>query len=503
MIIHVVNYRAELDGTYGLILTSNSKEKEAVDVALGHRKRGDVGRETLGASLHYADPNILLHLTGTAGGSKINSVGRLVRHMLSAPRPRPAFVFLVGFGWGNPEKTKIGDVMIATEVVAINRRTVSGGTTFQAERPANRLPPIAELASGLPVSTGLSSIVPGPMASLETFLADDAARDELLAQHPDVVGGEMEAYDFLHDCADIPWAVIKGVSDHGGDNPDKAKQSIAASNAASQILPLIDLLTAEGHIVAPAAKGARRQNLEAAIVGEAMSISWSGDLAKLNDYLNDELQETLLMRLQQYAGDQAGEAGLLDALAAFILELVQNSLRHGRSPSVAIDFHETKLVVSDQSPPFALDGLRASEKGGGEAWRALHDRYVEDGLLTIYQTPSDKGNIYSFQFRKLSAELRTAKDRCSATIEPGTIGSQRQHSEILTYADGCETLYVDARWILMYSRRIDLAGAIAIEIEAGKKIFVECGTAEQEAYYQDKLAAYEGPKLHIYVSDRA
>lgn len=368
MIIHVVNYRTELDGAYGLILTSNSKEKEAVDVALGHRTRGDVGRETLGASLHYADPNILLHLTGTAGGSKINSVGRLVRHMLSTPRPRPAFVFLVGFGWGNPEKTKIGDVMIATEVVAINRRIVNGGTTFQAERPGNRLPPIAELASGLPVSRGVSSIVPGPMASLETFLADDAARDELLAQYPDVVGGEMEAYDFLHDCADIPWAVIKGVSDHGGDNPAKAKQSIAASNAASQILPLIDLLTAEGHIAALAAKSARRQNLEAAIAGEAMSISWSGDLAKLNDYLNDELQGTLLMRLQQYAGDQSGEEGMLDALAAFILELVQNSLRHGRSPSVAIDFHETKLVVSDQSPPFALDGLRASEKGGGEAW---------------------------------------------------------------------------------------------------------------------------------------
>lgn len=503
MIIHVVNYRAELDGAYGLIVTSNSKERQAVDVALGRRARADIGRETRGASLHYADPNILLHLTGTAGGSKIDSVGRLVRHMIGAPRPRPAFLFLVGFGWGHPQKTKIGDVMIATEVVAINRRTVSGGTTFQAERPTNKLPPMVELAAALLAPNRSFAVLPGPMASLETFLAEDAARDELLAQYPDVIGGEMEAYDFLHDCADIPWAVIKGVSDHGGDAQDRLFQEIAAENAASQILPLIDLLTTEGHIVVPEAEGARRQNLETAIAGQAMSISWSGDLAKLNDYLNNEIQETLLLRLQQYAGDQAGEEDLLEALAAFSLELVQNSLRHGRSPSVAIDFHETKLVVSDQSPPFALDGLRHSNNGGGEAWRALHDPYVEGGYLTINHRSSDKGNIYSFQFETLSAELRNARSKCSATIEPGTIGNKRQHDEILSYADGCEKLFVDAKGILMYSRRIDLAAAIAAEIEAGKKIFVECAHAKQAAYYQNKLAAYEGPKLHIYVNGRA
>lgn len=44
---------------------------------------------------------------------------------------------------------------------------------------------------------------------------------------------------------------------------------------------------------------------------------------------------------------------------------------------------------------------------------------------------------------------------------------------------------------------------LAAEIEAGKRIFVECAHAKQAAYYQNKLAAYDGPKLHIYVNGRA
>ncbi|MDK2757409.1 MAG: hypothetical protein KYX66_11780 [Blastomonas fulva] len=502
MRIHVANYRTTLEGAYGLILTANSVEKLAVDLALAERARADIGRETVGAGLHYADPHIMLHLTGAPGGSQPNSVGRLAKHMLVKPQPRPAFILLVGFGWGDPNKTCIGDVLVATEIASINRRIEQEGTMYQAVRPVNRLPPASGFASRLQHPAQNFSIVPGPMASLEAFIANNELRDELLAQFPEVVGGEMEAYDFLPDCDQIPWAVIKGVSDHGGNDTDKEAQKLAAANAASLVLPLIRLLAADGHIAAPERSDMRRQGLESAITGKGMSISWRRDTRYLNDYLNDELWEPLLFRLDQYAGDDAQEGGMLEALTALILEIVQNSIRHGRSPSVEIDFNETKVVVSDQAEAFDLAKLQQSAKGGGDAWRALHESYLSQGYLTFDQKRKGGRNNYSFRFEKLSQELQIAKRQCSASIERGAIGALWQDSEVLSYPPKCETLHVDVKKVFLYSRRIDLATAIGSELEAGKKVFIECANADQAAYYQNRLAAHEGPQLRIYVKGR-
>ena len=503
MNVHFVSYREVLDQAYGLILTANSIEKRAVEAVLGDTVAADVQRRCQGSKLGFVEPHILLHLTGRAGGTDEDAVGRLVRHMFSAPMPCPSFVVLVGIGWGNPAEVAIGDVMLANEVYSLNyRRATPNGPSYVRSQSRNvlRMPP--SLPSMLAPNAHGGAVRYGPIASLETHFASDAERDALLDQYPDLIGGEMEAYGFLADCGHLPWVVLKGVSDFGGDLTDRASQEQAAANAAKLLPTLIRLLTHEVELPEPGHESPARQNLIEGIIGDTIVVTMPAKPELLNDYLNDDVGALLERRLARYGDDEASDDSLRRALTNFILEAMQNAFRHGRASTADISFYETKVVVSDDGAPFDLAQIQG-DNGGALAWRAFRDGHVVHGHASVSYKRNEKSgrNLCTFKFETLSEELRAARERCTATIVPGMIRSGRP-TGVLVYDPACEIIHVSTAGIRMFSRNLEIVESIIAELGKGKKVYVECGNNEDADHYRDWLKDHIGERLRIYVGSR-
>lgn len=470
MNVHLINYSGVLSSAYGLVLTANAIEKAAVEKVLATKAKADLQRRTQGATLGFVDPHIVLHLTGRAGGTDEDAVGRLVRHMLTPPMPRPSFVVLVGFGWGSPSRTNVGDVMLADDVYMLNhRRATRDGSVYTRTTSRNVLRVPDGVSAALAANANGFMVHHGPLASLETHFASDLERDELLAQFPDLIGGEMEAYSFLPDCATVPWVVMKAVSDFGGYATDRVNQERAAANAAQLLPMLIRLLTRDGELPEAENDDAGRQSLIDGIIGDTLVVSMPNNPNRLNDYLNDDVGPLLDRHLARYESDVGSGDGLRRSLTNLILESVQNALRHGGASRAEIAFFETKVVLHDDGGAFDLESL-AGEKGGALAWRQFKERYLDPGDTSINYKRSNKNgrNICEIKFETLSVELRAARDRCSVSIVPDVINSWPAQG-VFIYDPACEVIHVSVGDVRMFSRSLEIVRAIISELEKVKR----------------------------------
>lgn len=503
MSISITNYYDILDDNYGLILTANSVEKEAVKKLLGDDIKADIGITHQGSALSFADPHILLHVTGTAGGSSEKSVGYIARHFLGGKRPRPAFLILVGFCWGNPRRVSVGDVIVATTVASLNHQRESPeGRMYER---ADKISPVVldqqvidEIAAGKPFR-----IHNGTIASAELYLAAEGPRDALIDQHPDLLGGEMEAFGFLADLRDVPWIIVKGVSDDAGAEIDKKNQLFAAERAASLTSELVKWLTASTAFPTPAMTSPRSALIDA-IIGDSIAISRVDDLARLNDHLNDEIGPKLEQRLLRYISDDSAQAGLHRALMKLILEIIQNAMRHGNAGRAVLTFYETRIEVIDDGEHFDLGSL-SGDRGGAMAWEDFSTRFLHTGMATVTSTQGQgkRGNHYGFKVNLLTEALRKARAKCSATIQHGAIGAPGGSQPVLRYDPDCQTIHVSVHDVRMFSRSRILVQAIIAEIEAGKTVYVACPDTDEMRVHEHMLRDYLGPQLRIYVADRA
>ncbi|MGO4815843.1 hypothetical protein AB4156_40775, partial [Cupriavidus sp. 2MCAB6] len=220
-----------------------------------------------GATLGRIGNRFCLHLTGEAGAQGDKSIGRLARYVTGSFLPKPVLVVIVGFAWGNPAKVAPGEVVISREVWAINRvrMTEQGEERLRTPRES----PLGDLSDHVErlLERGLTGVRAGILASCETYFSQDEARDRVLAQYPEVLGGEMEAYDFVADLG-VPWFLIKGISDDAGNGVKRDRQRSAAAAAAGLLLPLIVDLEAQGAIPPPA-ESRDAERLTDAVIGQA------------------------------------------------------------------------------------------------------------------------------------------------------------------------------------------------------------------------------------------
>lgn len=502
MTISVTNYQDLLEGNYGLILTANSIEKAAVTKVLGKCVRAEPGVAQRGAMLCYNDPHILLHVTGTAGNSTETSVGHIARHFLSGRGPTPAFVILAGFCWGNPDMVAIGDVVIATTVASINNQCE--GTTGRTYRRTDKSSPLEvsvalldEIAAGKPFANHL-----GTIGSAELYLAADGARNALIAQHPDLLGGEMEAFGFLTDLGDIPWFVVKGVSDDAGDATGTSGQNLAAERAATVLADLIRGLTTSNVLLPPKSSPARDALIDA-IIGDSIVVSRPADMALVNDYLNNDIGPRVEHRLARYISDDCAQAGLHRALMKLILEVIQNALRHGNASRAALAFYETRIDLIDNGEDFELASLQG-DRGGAMAWEDFDARFVSTDMATVSRKKATpRGNHYSFKINLLTEALRIARTKCSATILDGAIGAPGGSAPVLRYDADCQTIHVSVHNVRMISRSRVIVQAIIAELEAGKTVYIACPDTDEMLVHERMLKEYLGPQLRIYVASRA
>ncbi len=396
MKINLISYGDVLDGSYGLVLTANNIEKDAVNTVLGKGIRVDVGIKTQGSTISFMEPHILLHITGEPGGSSDKSVGFIARHILSGILPKPAFVILNGVCWGNPGRVSVGDVIIATSVASLNhQREHTEGRVYRRDDIDSKLKVENSLLDDT-ASGGEFSHHKGVIGSAEIYFSADEPRNALINQHPDLLGGEMEAYGFIANLKDIPWAVVKGVSDDAGDTTNRDPQKLVAARAATLMSALIQELTSKATLPMPT-KTPPRSALIDAIIGDSIIVNSVSDAAHLNDHLNDNIGPSLERRLQRYVSDDASQQDLHRALLKLILEVIQNALRHGNASRVTLTFYETRIDLVDDGEHFDLRSL-AGNRGGAIAWEDFDEYFVRPGMAGVnYKKASERrGNHYVY-----------------------------------------------------------------------------------------------------------
>jgi nucleoside phosphorylase len=503
--IDIRHYGPALNNNYVLILTSNSIEKEAVNHIIDKHCAATTGVPDRGCRIGFINDRLTLHISGESGGSRLFSIGRIATNVLKgATVPKPALIILSGFCWGNPQWVHVGDVIISTTIYSLNQQRISPETTSHLVLPyVSELSADDDVLSALRASPTLNhaTLISGPVASLETYFGSNDARDRLLKSYPQLVGGEMEGYHFLPDCAGMPWIIVKAVSDAGGDLASREYQADAARHAAEVLPPLVTLLPKLGRLTEPLDTAAALL-LADAILGNTVVVTASETNAHgLNDYLNDVIGPRIDLKLQRHSSDLELGERFPAIFCDLILEVTQNAFRHGNAQRVEISFTETKISIRDDGKFFDINMIEGS-RGGARALKAAKEAFVDPGYVTLkLEKPAGRHhNKYVFDLRKVFYLLQEAKHKCWVTIVPNTVGAPMGPSDILQYDRACTAVYLSASGVRMTSRSLNITEAIrGLVAEGERRIFVGCRSQAQVIQFQELLSDLPSSQVSIFV----
>lgn len=495
--INILSSKAALDDNYLLVLTTNTLERDAVRVVLNDDAPASIGRDA-SARLGRLGGHFCLHINGTAGAQNRQSIGSFVRYMTTVPMPKPKLILIAGFAWGNPALTELGDIVISSFVKDVNHQRAVGG--IKERRTAYRESPLGSLQDHLhvlPQPKDCGRIHVGAIASAEIYLADDDERDSIIDQLPDVLGGEMEAFDLVRDL-EVPWLFVKSVSDFGGNDTDRSFQPAAARMAAETLPCVISLLQHLEKLEA------QRQDdhsgrLLAALMGQTVRIARpEGHRGDVLNAMNAEAPR-LIERLSVYSSEKDTDGSLARTLAIAIIEIMQNAFLHGNASHADCSFTETKVTVIDDGhayDPSLLVGLR----GGSLAWNELRELFLNTGQIAFsIGKAKGGGNVYQFKLLLLSEEIRKAKRDCMLVSSGIRVGPS---PAVFAASPGCETFYYEAIKIFTFSKIIDDVRDLEALLEAGKSLFVACRDERHVRHYTEALHRFAGSRLRIFVASR-
>jgi len=497
--LDVMTAKEALDTNYVLLLTTNSTERDAVREVIGQSADLVVHRDTRGSKIGRLDDRFCIHLNGAAGAQEQNSIGSLTRWMTRAPMPVPQLIIVVGFAWGNPKHCRQGDVIVASRIRDVNHVRVSNGISERRDTPRlSSLGSVEDCVAGLKIAESEGRVLCGELASAEVYLSDTEARDAIIRQFGDLVGGEMEAFDVVREL-DVPWLFVKGVSDDGGYGVDRLEQRSAAKNAASLILPLLGAMTVEGLIEQPR-RDASAERLADALIGHSFRIGRpAGTRDAVVEAMNREVPR-IMQRLSGYALGVEDQDLFAEVLAVAMVEVGQNAFLHGDASYVDCSFNETSVTLSDDGSFYDPASL-AGDRGGATAWSDLDRRFLNAGDIAFKRRGSKaRGNNYRFTFTTINAEIREAKQKCS--ISHGFNRSTPLATFGLIFEPTCQTLYYDASNTFSVSKRFSDNDELISLLNGGKSLIIACRDERQVQAFEMSLAAYAGPKLRIFVGSR-
>lgn len=219
-----------------LIVTCNEFESEAVMEAFGPVQTFTPGSPSMGSlGVHHGVH--LYHLVSRQGNQRAQMA---MREAIQLLRPRSIVACGVAFG-AQPEKQRIGDVVVATQIVEYELTRI--GTSRPLHRGAIQeasphfLQRLATLKHHARQDCKLPVMHMGQVLSGEKLIDHLEFRDGLLEQFPEAIGGEMEGVGLFMaaSSARIDWCLLKGICDFADgqkNTPSKdADQKLAAENA--------------------------------------------------------------------------------------------------------------------------------------------------------------------------------------------------------------------------------------------------------------------------------
>ena len=500
-IIHIVRHTQALQDNYILLLTSNSEEKKAVNAFLLNRRSADVAQSTTGCSLGILGGRFALHVTGESGVSKDRSIARIANALLrNQSLPRPVLTVLVGFCWGNLNQVDRDTSIICKEILALNERHADGEQEIQRLR---RLTSRVTLSNAVVQEIEGSrsdelKVRVGPLASLETLYKSYVLREKLVAQYPELLGGEMEGFGFLGN--DSSWLVVKAVADSGGDDFTREKQGDAARRAMAVLEPLLVSLQ-QHNVIGASQSGDETAHLHELLGGDVIEFHLS-DLAgrTLTDVLEFDIGQRVEYKLRQYVSEAEYDADFVRQLLASILEILQNAMRYGKANLATLTFGATKVVIEDDGDLYDIRSLKDG-RGGALAIQTLIKLSEDSGAmsLAIGQSTKLKGNKYSFNFVRAASALRDARQKCALKVNQSSIGAPYGRPQVFAFDPLCRTVYLDGTRVRMMSRHFELAAALRPLIKEGRKVYVGCRSEGDVRIYREELKDLACENLVLFV----
>lgn len=481
-------HKHALENNYILILTSNDKEKDAINKILKHKAELRLPISNRGCTIGTLDRRLIVHLSGASGASKEGSIANAAVRFIDA-YPKPRLIILTGICWGAPNFTSIGQTLVCNHVLSLNDMEVTPAGTRYRKRSfnSNTVLDDDQLAS-VPCTTAT-------MASLETLYKSDAARDDLLAQYPEVKAGEMEAFGFVQSVGQVPWVVVKTVSDYAGDSFSDIEQKETATTTALRLPMIIDsLCQSNGYSfenVSPA-----YLHLFDAMIGDTISLH-ERDVKKLgiNDILNNEYGPLLLRKLHNYCSEIEYDSEFPYLICDVLLELAQNAFKHNGSKTLSICLNATSITVVTDNDVFDMNQLTKG-RGGAEAWKDFSERYMENGDIS-YRA---KKNQHRFSLHRVDKNLRKAKENCAASIRPDMIGSGFSAPYgILVFETTCSSIFISTDGIFMRSRAFSIIEDIKRHLSQGLVIYLCCRNSDEAQRYKSAIEDNTG-QLRVFIA---
>ncbi len=387
----------DLDQNYILIATSNSKEKNAIRSKLKYKKRIQLQPE-LNVCVGIIENFFVIHLHGSSGGSTDNSIGKILNYcLLRNMLPKPSIIFLVGFCWGNPRVVELKDTIICTEIESSNQtRFYTNNTEFRSQN----IQSILNMPSYFEELLGeYPTLKNKRLISFDCFLSNTEQRNLLISSRPDIGGGEMEGWAFISSLNPMPWLILKSVSDLGDNSTTREEQEECAHLSANYISVITKHLLKENTISIELFE--QRPDFINFLMDNEIKISSSelpSDKYSLNDYLNKYIHPLLKAKMDNYDYIQH-DSNLVKYFCILILEMIQNSIIHGKSQEISILFNYNIIKYKDNCSYHDPNISTENDGGGKNAWRYIKKNYVENNIITY----DYKENKYQFKFNNIES----------------------------------------------------------------------------------------------------
>jgi len=479
-----------LNEKYILILTANSIEKASLNKILSYRSDCEINMQHRGCSIGKINDLNVIHVTGTSGISFKDSISRLAIELISKERfPTPKLVILFGFCWGVPEKTWIGDTLISNKIISFNsRKDEPHGVTYRTEKYTSPLTVPERLSKNFTPLKHKSLL--GTIASLESLISNGDDRDKILQHDIEIIGGEMEAFGIIPSLNQIPWLIVKNVSDYACKDFSRIGQELSANTGAEHLPEIISTIIKENELdIFPTEND--QLHIDDILTGNALALrrdDRSSD--ELNDYLNDTVGPLLAYKLERYCSTVEYEKTFPREMCGMILEIIQNSFRHGGSTRATISLGPSTITIEEDKASFDIRTIRG-DNGGAQTWiKRIEPKYIRTNQI-IYK---NKGNAQSFHLPRVNAAFRRIVSECRATINGKTIRSGYRQA-IFDYNLDCEAIFFDATGIIMMSRAISITDELTRILSEGKIVYLLCEDYQLEMYQELFKGEHKSLKL--------
>lgn len=461
-----------------LLVTTNSNERRAMLGMLDEHQKLTTGSPKQRAFLGHSGGNLVVVLDGDGGFASDFAATRFaIRYLKDSRYPRPSMVLIGGVCWGNPDRVKVGDVIVCGDIESANRSTARPDGREVKFYPFKSSIELAELMEGIKPEPKLGGLI-----SLEVRLSDENARDALLEQQPMAMGGEMEAFALVPECHNIPWLVVKAVSDFATVMEGREEQSGAANLAAEVVKQLLKRfhMTRQAEMQDQTMVAAK--SLISALKGKTIVISqdqFHPDEDKFTTALQMMFSEQILVSTTMHTNAVAVHSNLAENISSLLLEIASNAFRHGRAKKATIKFNLDGIVYSDDATEFDLSTLHDGQGRGGQAvYKNFRARHANSGSVKIECQVGPKGNCIRIHVPHEIANLCSVIDQCSAQFDRAALF---QRGSGLKWPATCQTVFVDVDALMMMSVVFDLCDEITAPVNSGIKFVLLCSDPDRVA----------------------